>query len=144
MIYLASPFFNPQQDQVVEDLKRSMGRFNLEYYSPKDQFRVNFKIDPPEKLEQCFQANIKAIRDADLILAVIDDFDPGTIWEMGYASANKKIILAYSNVPGRGLNLMLSQSCKGFCNGIVELEAVLDRYKKLHRIDTVVWKGEIE
>jgi len=143
MIYLASPFFNPQQDQVVEDLKRSMGRFSLEYYSPKDQFRVNFKTDPPEKLEQCFQANIKAIREADLILAVIDDFDPGTVWEMGYAFANKKPILAFSAVPGRGLNLMLSQSCVGFCNGVAELEVILDRYKKLRRIDSVSWKGEV-
>ena len=67
--------------------------------------------------EACFHADIKMASASDLMLARIDDFDPGTIWEMGYGYAHGLPVVAYSVVPERGLNLMLAQGCIGFING---------------------------
>lgn len=144
MIYLASPFFNEAQVNVIENLKGIMEDLKLSYYSPKDEMRLDFKKDPPEKIKQCFDANCNSVKTSELILAVIDDFDPGTVWEIGYGYSFKKSVIAYSNVPGRGLNLMLAQSCERFCNGLPEISEVLREYKETHKICPTNWVGHIE
>jgi len=123
-VYLAGPFFNDTQLNVVEKVKKILESLNIKYYSPKDEMRY-FKGDPPEKAKKCFDLNIVAMNDCDFMLAIIDDFDPGTMFEMGYMCCQNKRILAYSDIPGRGLNLMLSQSCVGFANGLRELADIL-------------------
>jgi len=119
-VYIAGPFFNDQQLEVIENIKKLLDSLDLSYFSPKDRLRFN-KSDPPEKAAECFKLNVEAMNKADLMIAVIDDFDTGTIFEMGFFSCLGKDILAFSNIPGRGLNLMLSQSCIGFSNGMSDL-----------------------
>lgn len=123
-VYLAGPFFNDTQLNVVEKIKKILDSLGIKYYSPKDELRFR-KEDPPEKAKECFDSNLKAMTDSDFMIAIIDDFDPGTIFEMGYFCCQNKRILAYSDVPGRGLNLMLSQSCVGFANRLRELADIL-------------------
>ena len=60
------------------------------------------------------------------MLARIDDFDTGTIWEMGYAAALGKPVVAYTTYEsGRGLNLMLAKGCVGFVQGLNRLHSFL-------------------
>ncbi|HOI13978.1 MAG TPA: nucleoside 2-deoxyribosyltransferase, partial [Methanoculleus sp.] len=66
-----------------------------------------------------FAQHLPAIRDADLIVAVIDgaDADSGTSWEMGYAYAlGKKVVALRTDfrVAGRyeRVNLMLEESAE--------------------------------
>lgn len=119
-VYLAGPFFTDQQRntmQTVESLAKACG---LDYFSP----RLRCFCPPNASAEQrraTFEANVNAIELADLVLACIDDFDAGTMWEMGYAYHAETPVFAYSMVPGRGLNLMLAQSCVGFLNGKQQL-----------------------
>lgn len=142
LIYLAGPFFNPEQTKVIDEIKGLCDSLELKYYSPKDEFRFR-KEDPPEKAKECFDSNLVAMDKTDLMIAVIDGFDAGTVFEMGYFCAKGKRIVAYSNVKGRKLNLMLSQSCIGFANGILELADILVRIDS-GEYKTEEFKGEQE
>ena len=128
-IYIAGPFFNPAEIKVIEEIKKTCENAELEYYSPKDEMLYNSKTDSPEKATECFNSNIEAMNNNDFMVAVIDNHDAGTLFEMGYFYAKYKRILAFSSVPERQVNLMLAQGCLGFANGQRELLDALIRIK---------------
>lgn len=120
-IYLAGPFFNEDQLIVAAIVEQLAEAANLDHFSP----RLRCCCPPDATIAQrklSFDMNVEAITNADLVLARIDDFDPGTMWEIGYAYGVSVPVYAYTTVEGRGLNLMLAQSCKGFIKGLDELE----------------------
>lgn len=143
-IYLAGPFFNDTQRDLIgwfEKLEIVDGVPPI--FSPRREGIVLKPDSPPKEWEQTFRMNVTAIKVAKFVLAIIDDFDPGTIWEMGYAYGVGIPTLAYSDVPGRGLNVMLAGSCKlGFINGRDDARKFLvDGAQKFPRN---TWSGEIE
>lgn len=119
-IYLAGPFFNAEQIDVMTTVEHLASKAGLNYFSPR--LRCCCPPNAPfEQRKMSFDMNVSAIEASDLVLARIDDFDAGTMWEMGYAFHAKRPVYAYTTVLGRGLNLMLAQSCKGFICGLDEL-----------------------
>lgn len=123
-VYLAGPFFNEEQRIVAATVEQLAEASGLDYFSP----RLRCCCPPDASYAQrkmSFDMNVNAIELSDLVLARIDDFDPGTMWEMGYAFRAKRPVYAYTTVDGRGLNLMLAQSCKGFICGFDQLREFL-------------------
>ncbi len=127
MIYIAAPFFNEYQVSVVEKIKRLLDDLDYKYFSPKD---ANPVIDPtpsdsklnPELKKKIFMNNVDAMKFSSLAIAVIDDFDKGVIWEMGFLYSLGIPIIGYTNFADRGMNLMLEESVIGFVHGINELK----------------------
>ena len=62
------------------------------------------------------------------MLAVIDDFDPGTMWEMGYGACFGIDIYTFSD-KGYGLNVMLAGCSKGHAKGMTQLREMLNAVK---------------
>ena len=125
-VYLAGPFFNQEQIEVQDRVEKLAEKAKLDYFSP----RLRCLCAPDASFAQrkyTFDMNVNAIELADLVIARIDDFDPGTMWEIGYAYRSKRPVYAYTTVPGRGLNLMLAQSCKGFLCGFDEIEKFMGK-----------------
>ena len=96
---------------------------------------------------------------SDIILARIDDFDPGTIWEIGFAYGRRLLeaspglavvhfphprVYAYTTVPTRGLNLMLAQSVDGFLKGLPSVYKFLQEmaFKNSDK-EAQAWKDSI-
>lgn len=135
--YLAGPFFNPEQTSVMEKIEGFAMEIGLGCYSPRLE---NFcPPDAPEDSRiRAFANNVKQLGkfSNDFILARIDDFDPGTIFEIGcaYGSYEGAPVYAFTTVEGRGLNLMLAQSCVGFLQGLPSVYAFL-RDMHEHRND---------
>lgn len=125
-VYLAGPFFTPEQKVVAELVESLSATAGLDYFSPRLRCMCPPNADTTQR-SMTFNMNCEAIEKCDLVLACIDDFDAGTMWEIGYAFAHKRPVIAYSMVPGRGLNLMLAQSCKGFINGEEQLSKFLGK-----------------
>lgn len=126
MIYIAAPFFNDYQIGVVDKIIEVLEKEGIEYFSPKDEFPIlEGRLSSPEERERVFWGNIQGIRDSNLMISVIDDFDRGVIWEMGYAFHMGVPILGYTDIEGRGMNIMLEMSCMGFVVGTEELEEFL-------------------
>lgn len=147
--YLASPWFNSQQMKVMNKVRDIVLMYDdIQLFSPYyDGIVLDKKNDSPEMRQKVFDIDIGTIAYSDLVVTIIDDFDPGSIFEMGAAGIicwmydkgmieynihirNIPRIIAYSDVSGRGLNVMLQQSVWGFANGERELKDQLNRFVK--------------
>ncbi len=141
--YLAGPFFKPEQITTLNQIEFECDHIGLEYFSP----RIECMCPPDAPLKkrmETFDMNCQGILLSSFVLARIDDFDPGTIWEIGYAFAKNVPVYAFTTVPGRGLNLMLSQSCNGFLQGMDSVCRFLnDMYNHNDDREALAWKENI-
>lgn len=119
-IYFASPWFTPEQEEREERLKAKLRSLGFDVHSPKET-AVCGAISDPETRQKIFDGNVFAIQGADIVFAVTDGKDMGTIWEAGYAYGwNERQravgyepikIVYYCETLGNGMfNLMLAQS----------------------------------
>lgn len=109
-VYIAGPFFNAEQVATIEEIKCCLDIAKISYYSPKDDnlFFEGCTRTPKEGLT----VNCDEIRMSDMVIAVTDGKDVGTMWECGYAFANgiKILYVWLSRQPGQNFNLMLAAS----------------------------------
>lgn len=126
--YLAGPFFNSEQRSVMEKIERFCKEIEMSLFSPSLE-NLCPPNATPEQQQKAFRANHDNVLTCDFVLARIDDFDPGTMWEMGFSYAVRTPVYAFTTIAGRGLNLMLAQSCAGF---LQELPTVFKFLKKVH------------
>jgi nucleoside 2-deoxyribosyltransferase len=84
--------------------------------------------------EQIFQANLEALNDADIMVAMLDgpQVDDGTAWEIGcFFSANKRVFGLRTDIRRAGetdasrVNLMIECSCCALAGSLDELLANL-------------------
>jgi nucleoside 2-deoxyribosyltransferase len=111
-VYLAAPFFTYNQIalvQGVEDMFATLKDYEL--YSPRSE-GIILKDMPPHRRKEftrkVFDRNIEKIEWCNIIVAIIDDRDPGTMFEMGYGHARNKRIVSYTG-QDYGLNVMLQE-----------------------------------
>src|SRR5690606_5016235 len=94
-LYLASPFFNPEQVEREEFVKDYLRKQGLKVFSPKE----NCFLPPDATLtaqESVFKQNCSAIKSCKAVLAITDGKDIGTIWEAGYAYGINKPVVYYA------------------------------------------------
>lgn len=146
-VYLAAGFFTDKQKELCDFIEGLESTWQP-IYSPRKDGGVLKPNSPTKTIKATFDDNCLCIGTASWVLAVIDDYDPGVIWEMGYAYAKDRPMLAYSDVPGRGLNVMLAGSCRlGFVNGRDDLRKIFDTIEnrpELRPFPHNTWSGEIQ
>lgn len=114
-IYLAGPFFTMAQRWLVNEFRTSLNEFGNNVFSPFHDVGLAFVDDENSEtgLTQMANADLNAIHNADLVVAIICDKDPGTLFEVGYARALGKEVLIYSeNVSDADLFMMYGSDCK--------------------------------
>lgn len=139
-IYFASPWFNKEQAEREERVKTKLRQLGFEVWSPKENC-----VCPPnatkEQRQKVFTDNVKGIKSSDVIFAITDGKDMGTIWEAGFAcgynsnvSEKDKIKVVYYcetlGVNGE-FNLMLAQSGN----------IVLTNFEDLDRLPKLIKEG---
>lgn len=128
-IYLASPFFNEEQIVVVKRLEDIIENADCDLISPRQSGLVLMNMtaeDRKEFAKLVFKTNCFDIDICDAVVAVIDDRDTGTIWEMGYAHAKAKPIYSFTNCD-YGVNVMLTGCIRGHARGYDALERMLEK-----------------
>jgi nucleoside 2-deoxyribosyltransferase/predicted secreted protein len=129
-IYLAAPLFS-HAERVYNDTLANLLREHLfEVYLPQqtgDDTDTRIK----EEQSRIFSKNKYELNNADIVVAVIDgaDADSGTAWEMGYAYAHNKPVIAIRTDFRRvgmheRVNLMLEESSKVVSSTLELLESV--------------------
>lgn len=162
--YLAAPFFNPQQLDLVQQIEQTFERHKVNCFSPRLQHgNKKVAIESVEHASEIFVENARAINTCTWMLAVVDWLmppgqdlqvvnadgatlrvrvpDSGTVWEMGYAKAlDKRIVIFTSRPPGERINIMLERSAIGVCYGFDALrEYILTGPSAL-----TSWKGKLQ
>jgi nucleoside 2-deoxyribosyltransferase len=137
LVYLAAPFFTPAQLKTVEQIEEAINEAGLVFYSPRHD-GVLQSMTPEERkanAKKIFRLNCSNIIHADAILAVLDEKDTGTTWELGfgyykrrYNTASSKFrIFAYTS-EAKAMNVMLQQSFDATAVGLPQLHAVLTAF----------------
>ncbi len=135
-IYLAGPFFTPEQlntIQLIENLIKDVG---LVYYSPR-QDGVLKNMTPEERklsARKLFNLNCARIMQTQAMLCLLDDKDQGTNWENGFAFYHRHYynpryrLFAFTS-ERKELNVMLQQSFDYHAKGKAELRVMLAAFK---------------
>ncbi|MGA2120602.1 MAG: nucleoside 2-deoxyribosyltransferase [Methanoregula sp.] len=115
-VYLAAPLFSEAERSYNSFIAGLLEKNLFKVFLPQAAGDDSAGRDRNTQ-EQLFTMNKKAIEQADTVVAVIDgaDADSGTAWEMGYAYARGKTIIAlrtdFRHVGAtEHVNLMLEQS----------------------------------
>lgn len=148
--YLAGPFFKAHEKIVIKKVEAILHEAEIVHFSP---FRdlARFQHNVRKHANDIFQANVEHLNNSNVLVACIDDFDPGTMFECGvFDEMKRQARLAGSgdmpqsfafSTQGHGLNLMLAQSFDGF---FPDLEAM--RRFFVHRMEDAcrpAWVGEV-
>jgi nucleoside 2-deoxyribosyltransferase/predicted secreted protein len=130
-VYLAAPLFSESErayNRMIEELlRKNFFVVHLPQLAGDDS-----DIRNKEEQVWIFSKNVKALESADIIVAIIDgaDADSGTAWEMGYAFAHKKKVIALRTDFRRSgthekVNLMLEESA----TVVININQLLDKIK---------------
>lgn len=104
-VYLAGPFFDLAQVWLVQQLCADLRDVGLSIFSPYHDIGLGSANDVVEK-------DIEGIRKSDLVLAITDGLDAGTIYEIGFARALNKPVIVYSERHhGESLKMMEGSGC---------------------------------
>lgn len=143
-VYFASPWFNPEQVEREERVKGKLRELGFNVWSPKDNC-VCSPIADKAMRTKVFSDNVENIKSCDIIFAITDGKDMGTIWEAGFANGYnagmhdpetfKPIVVVYycETLGDKGqFNLMLAQSG----------DIVVTKFEDLEKLPELIQKGE--
>jgi nucleoside 2-deoxyribosyltransferase len=139
-VYIAGPFFNPEQTEIIEQIKTVLHDSMLKYFSPKDECMYEPGKTTPE---QVLEINIAALSKTDLVICVSDGKDPGTMFEAGWSYA-KNIPIIYlwlGGLPGQKFNLVLAAS-GSVVRSYEQLLAALNEVTVIGEFNRKSWSDE--
>ncbi len=88
-VYLAGPFFDLMQIWMVEQAQANLKDLGLKVFSPYHDVGLGSADDVVAK-------DLEAIVESDIVFAITDGLDAGTVYEIGYARALGKPVVVYS------------------------------------------------
>lgn len=104
-IYLAGPIFTLAQLWLVEQARENLRGFGLEVFSPFHDVGYGSADD-------VVQLDLEGIHVSDLVFAIADGLDSGTIYEIGYARAHGKPVVVYcENESSEDLKMLEGSDC---------------------------------
>ena len=129
-IYLAGPFFNEKQLKTIQLIEKEFDKHGFDYFSPRKGGGSIAHLQPEEKRKESkriYDSNVEEMVKANILFAVVDGRDTGTVYEMGYfkcltvATPKPRYSITYTN-ENFGLNIMLKESVDAHVVGQEELE----------------------
>lgn len=112
-IYVAADLFTPHARRRNVELGDRLRALGHEVFLPQE---IRTSAGERPKRAVIFKDCVGGVDDCDLVVALVDgpDVDSGTAWELGYAYAQKKPIVAlrtdYRGAEGGPVNIMVEQS----------------------------------
>lgn len=105
-VYLAGPFFTLAELWMVGQARRDLLAMGLDVFSPYHDVGLGTAEDVVEK-------DLEGVRDCDVLFAIGDGLDSGTIYEIGYARAlNKPVVFYAENESDQDKKMMEGSDCR--------------------------------
>lgn len=146
-VYIASPFFNPEQLASVQAVEDKLDEIGMSYYSPRKSgiiFKDLSLLEREEASYRVFRENVENIDNSLFLLANIDDRDTGTSWEMGYHYGNRKQpkIVTFS-AKGYGANVMLAKCTMLHLDSLEKVKDFLDEFPVFAQVTEGSLRGAV-
>jgi nucleoside 2-deoxyribosyltransferase len=108
-IYLASPFFNDKELDILAQVEKILDEKGFTVFKPKDNQYTNLEMGSPLWSLATFNNDKKFIDWSDIVVAVYHGAysDSGTAWEIGYAYGTQKPVVVVQ--VGESSNLMVHE-----------------------------------
>lgn len=104
-VYLAGPFFDMARLWLVDEARRCLAQSGLKVFSPLHEVGHGPASEVAER-------DIEAIKNCDLMFALVDGLDAGTMFEVGYARALGKPVYALAQaVKPEDLKMLEGSGC---------------------------------
>lgn len=105
-VYLAGPFFTTAQQWFVDEVRSSFQDLGFAVFSPIHEVGEG----PPNEVGP---ADIFALEESQLVFAIVDGLDAGTLFEIGYArSRNIPVVCLAESVESKSLTMLLGSGCE--------------------------------
>jgi nucleoside 2-deoxyribosyltransferase len=115
MVYLAGPFFTLAQLWLIEQARDDLRDMGLRVFSPYHDVGHGSADDVVQK-------DLSGIDTCDIVFAIGDGLDSGTVFEIGHARAKGKVVIMYSENVSVGDKKMMEGSgcilCKDYVTSI--------------------------
>ncbi|WBL43551.1 nucleoside 2-deoxyribosyltransferase [Algoriphagus halophytocola] len=105
-IYLAGPFFSISDRWVINEALQALQDFRQDVFSPFHSLGVSNDFEIAKK-------DLQEISSCDVVLAILNVLDSGTLFEIGYARAqNKEVVIFSETISERDLFMLVGSECK--------------------------------
>jgi nucleoside 2-deoxyribosyltransferase len=121
-IYLASPFFNDEENKHVDEVATLLRLEGHTVFNPKENQLEQHEFGTRAWRTDVYRNDINHIKWCDAIVAILKDNydDTGTAFEVGYAYAIGKPVYIY-NPSKNTLNLMITDSLHAYFETLPEI-----------------------
>jgi nucleoside 2-deoxyribosyltransferase len=144
-VYLASPFFNDEQVKRLAKARDLIKDLGYEVWAAYYDGIVVSTDSSIEERYNSFKYNIDNISNSDLLVAITNDKDMGTLIEIGVAIQAKVPIIAFWENGSGPVNLMLAQASVSVAKTFDELHIALGDFKFFGKTNKInPYTGEIE
>lgn len=104
-VYLAGPFFTFSQRWLVNQVWSALKGIGLKVFSPFHDVGHGKAADVVDK-------DLKGLDDSEIVFAIIDGLDSGTLFEVGYAICQQKQVIAFvQNESEESLKMLEGTNC---------------------------------
>lgn len=129
ILYIAGPFFSEQEKEWVDRVCFYLIEAGFKILSPSEENGIIKNNCSVEERRKIFDADIKLLEQADIIVALLDHNDAGTNFEIGYAYKKGVPVLGLKTSE-ECLNNMIVFGCDKVTTSINELIGELYEYCK--------------
>lgn len=129
-IYLAGPFFSPEQIARIEKVEAALRQNPTvdSFFSPRqsdENDAPSAEVGSPAWAKQIFAKDVAEIDQADALVVVADyvhaNVDSGTAFEVGYGYHAHKPLILLQELADEPLNLMIGQAAHYYTQSIASL-----------------------
>lgn len=107
-IYLAGPFFTMSQLWLVEEARSALRNAGFNVFSPYHDVGIG-------DADKVVPADIQGIEDSDVMLALCDGLDAGTLFEIGYAVKKGLPVVAFGEqTSDEAMKMLYGTKCNVF------------------------------
>ena len=108
-VYLAGPLFTLPQLWFLNEAKRCLEEQGMDVFSPKDE--VGFLSDPNNSA-YIANGDLQGLEQSTVVFALLDGFDPGTVFEIGYARSRGIPVICFAeSVDSSHLTMFTGTQC---------------------------------
>lgn len=112
-IYLASGWFNENQEKRLSKAEEVLRGMGFDVFSPREHQFKEYVYNTQPWRDVVFKNDVDNVKDADFIFAIYDETDSGTMFEIGLAYAIGKPIFVFHEKE-EYCNLMISESLQAY------------------------------